>query len=43
MVAEFAPAPRQLGGGGAYVVFLKDKAVSKEPGSEDSHGKKKIS
>ena len=29
MVAEFAPAPRQLGGGGAYVVFLKDKAVAK--------------
>ncbi|MSM41628.1 MAG: DNA mismatch repair protein MutS [Geobacter sp.] len=28
MVAEFAPAPRQLGGEGAYVVFLK--AVKKE-------------
>jgi DNA-nicking Smr family endonuclease len=26
MVAEFAPAPRQLGGSGAYVVFLKEKA-----------------
>lgn len=25
MVAEFAPAPRQMGGGGAFVVFLKDK------------------
>jgi DNA-nicking Smr family endonuclease len=29
MVAEFAPAPRQLGGSGAFVVFLKDKAVAK--------------
>jgi len=27
MVAEFAPAPRQLGGSGAFVVFLKDKKV----------------
>jgi DNA-nicking Smr family endonuclease len=25
MVAEFAPAPRQLGGSGAFVVFLKEK------------------
>ncbi|HOP40711.1 MAG TPA: Smr/MutS family protein [Geobacteraceae bacterium] len=25
MVAEFAPAPRKLGGSGAYVVFLKEK------------------
>lgn len=25
MVAEFSPAPRQLGGGGAFVVFLKDR------------------
>jgi DNA-nicking Smr family endonuclease len=25
MVAEFAPAPRQLGGSGAFVVFLKKK------------------
>jgi len=25
MVAEFAPAPRNLGGSGAFVVFLKDK------------------
>jgi len=24
MVAEFAPAPRQMGGSGAFVVFLKD-------------------
>jgi DNA-nicking Smr family endonuclease len=31
MVAEFAPAPRQLGGGGAYVVFIKDKAAAKKP------------
>ncbi|HSC70120.1 MAG TPA: Smr/MutS family protein, partial [Candidatus Methylomirabilis sp.] len=28
MVAEFAPAPRQMGGSGAYVVFLKEKAGS---------------
>lgn len=25
MVAEFSPAPRQMGGSGAYVVFLKEK------------------
>lgn len=25
MVAEFAPAPARMGGGGAFVVFLKDK------------------
>jgi len=25
MVAEFAPAPRDMGGGGAFVVFLKNK------------------
>jgi DNA-nicking Smr family endonuclease len=25
MVAEFAPAPRELGGSGAFVVFLKEK------------------
>jgi DNA-nicking Smr family endonuclease len=25
MVAEFSPAPQQMGGGGALVVFLKDK------------------
>ncbi|MCM2357757.1 MAG: Smr/MutS family protein [Geobacteraceae bacterium] len=25
MVAEFAPAPREMGGGGAFVVFLKGK------------------
>jgi DNA-nicking Smr family endonuclease len=25
MVAEFAPAPRQMGGSGAYVVFLKER------------------
>lgn len=24
MVAEFSPAPRQMGGGGAFVVFLKE-------------------
>jgi DNA-nicking Smr family endonuclease len=27
MVAEFAPAPRQLGGSGAFVVFLKEKPM----------------
>jgi len=26
MVAEFSPAPRQMGGSGAFVVFLKEKA-----------------
>jgi len=26
MVAEFCPAPRQMGGGGAFVVFLKERA-----------------
>jgi len=25
MVAEFSPAPRQMGGSGAFVVFLKEK------------------
>jgi DNA-nicking Smr family endonuclease len=29
-VAEFAPAPRQLGGSGAFVVFLKEKGKSKD-------------
>lgn len=32
MVAEFAPAPQQMGGGGALVVFLKDKNKIKESG-----------
>jgi len=32
MVAEFAPAPQQMGGGGALVVFLKDKDKVKAPG-----------
>jgi DNA-nicking Smr family endonuclease len=27
MVAEFAPAPRQLGGSGAFVVFLKEREI----------------
>jgi len=31
MVAEFTPAPRQLGGSGAFVVFLKDKEKSGDP------------
>ena len=46
MVAEFAPAPRQLGGAGAFTVFLKDKTVAKEleiDRTKDSYGKKKIS
>ena len=30
MVAEFAPAPRQLGGSGAFVVFLKEKQKDHE-------------
>ena len=29
MVAEFSPAPRQMGGGGALVVFLKDSPPEK--------------
>ncbi len=32
MVAEFAPAPRHMGGSGAFVVFLKDKAKDKGSG-----------
>ena len=31
MVAEFAPAPRQMGGNGAFVVFLREK--NGEPGA----------
>lgn len=31
MVAEFAPAPRQMGGSGAFVVFLKDNKNIKKP------------
>lgn len=30
MVAEFAPAPRQLGGSGAFVVFLKEKSTGEQ-------------
>lgn len=30
MVAEFSPAPRQMGGGGALVVFLKEKKEQPE-------------
>jgi DNA-nicking Smr family endonuclease len=30
MVAEFAPAPRQMGGSGAFVVFLKDKGKKED-------------
>ncbi|HEX5772844.1 MAG TPA: Smr/MutS family protein [Geomobilimonas sp.] len=35
MVAEFAPAPRQMGGNGAFVVFLRDKAGDQELGARD--------
>jgi DNA-nicking Smr family endonuclease len=31
MVSEFAPAPREMGGSGAIVVFLKEKKVQEEP------------
>ena len=30
MVAEFSPAPRQMGGAGAFVVFLRDKEKAAE-------------
>lgn len=33
MVAEFAPAPRQMGGGGAFVVFLKEKTKDETSGT----------
>jgi len=33
MVAEFAPAPREMGGSGAIVVFLKENEVISEPGT----------
>ncbi len=36
MVAEFAPAPRQMGGSGAYVVFLKGKTEAQTAGLKDS-------
>jgi DNA-nicking Smr family endonuclease len=36
MVAEFAPAPRQMGGSGAFVVFLKEKTVDPGLGTRDS-------
>jgi DNA-nicking Smr family endonuclease len=38
MVAEFAPAPQQMGGGGALVVFLKDKNKIKGPGGQRAEG-----
>jgi len=31
MVAEFAPAPRNMGGSGAFVVFLKEKPETRDP------------
>jgi DNA-nicking Smr family endonuclease len=31
MVAEFAPAPREMGGSGAFVVFLKEKKIPEKP------------
>ncbi len=36
MVTEFAPAPRQMGGSGAYVVFLKEKTGTQTAGLKDS-------
>ena len=30
MVAEFAPAPREMGGAGAFVVFLREKVTNEE-------------
>ena len=35
MVAEFAPAPRQMGGSGAFVVFLKDKDKAVDKGTRE--------
>lgn len=35
MVAEFAPAPRQLGGTGAFVVFLREKGETQGLGTRD--------
>ena len=32
MVAEFAPAPRRMGGSGAFVVFLKDRSKADAAG-----------
>ena len=34
MVAEFAPAPRQMGGSGAFAVFLKEKSGDQGLGPE---------
>lgn len=31
MVSEFAPAPREMGGAGAFVIFLKEKKVQEQP------------
>ena len=31
MVSEFVQAPNEMGGGGAYVVFLKENKVQEEP------------
>jgi len=31
MITEFAPAPREMGGGGALVVFLKEKKAQDQP------------
>lgn len=31
MVSEFAPAPGEMGGSGAFVVFLKEKKVREQP------------
>jgi DNA-nicking Smr family endonuclease len=31
MITEFAPAPKEMGGSGAFVVFLKEKKVQEQP------------
>jgi DNA-nicking Smr family endonuclease len=33
MVSEFVAAPREMGGSGAFVVFLKEKKPQEQPGS----------
>ena len=38
MVAEFSPAPRQMGGSGAFVVFLKEKETVKEKVKDEGEG-----
>ncbi len=33
MISEFAPAPKEMGGSGAIVVFLKEKKIQEQPES----------